>query len=360
MGRKRSKPVSIWTALSDATTRSATRLQRAVARSMVNAAVEQANAASRAARKALTGVASPTATPTSRGSGRWESGQGGLGPALMRRYLVFVPAGVTPSRPAPLLLLLHGCKQDAASFAATTRAAALARAERCIVLLPEQSLHANPYRCWNWFRSDTQVAGESAILMALTEQVSRRYPVRRERRYVMGLSAGASMALTLVLQFPERFAAVGAHSGAVPHSASNALQGRLAMRGDREPDLASLRLRLAGGRLPPLIVLHGDDDAVVSIDNAAATTQLWLDLLPGEMPQPGPTRTLQRGARRAFAQTDWMLGSTCHVRQIRIAGLGHAWSGGAARQAFSDPGGPDALTLAWRFFAPRVKATRRR
>jgi len=39
------------------------------------------------------------------------------------------------------------------------------------------------------------------------------------------------------------------------------------------------------------------------------------------------------------------------VRLLEVAGLGHAWSGGAAGQAFSDPAGPDALRLAWQFFS---------
>ena len=39
------------------------------------------------------------------------------------------------------------------------------------------------------------------------------------------------------------------------------------------------------------------------------------------------------------------------VSLVEIERLGHAWSGGASGQPFSDPGGPDASRLAWAFVA---------
>jgi poly(3-hydroxybutyrate) depolymerase len=34
---------------------------------------------------------------------------------------------------------------------------------------------------------------------------------------------------------------------------------------------------------------------------------------------------------------------------VQVGRLGHAWSGGAARQRFSDANGPDASRMVWRF-----------
>ena len=65
---------------------------------------------------------------------------------------------------------------------------------------------------------------------------------------------------------------------------------------------------------------------------------------------------MQRGSRLSMHVTDWQQpDGTPYVRMARIHGLGHAWSGGAAGQAFSDPTGPDALRLAWQFFAANMK-----
>ena len=310
----------------------------------------------------LSGVVSPAPAPGVRGSGRWLEGRWGLGPHMLRDYRLFIPPGVSATRPAPLMVLLHGCGQDSASFAACTRAAAIARVARCMMLLPEQSSHANAQRCWNWFRGEVNVAAEAMLLMAILEHVCLLYPVRRDRVFALGISAGGSMALTLALRFPERFAAVGTHSGAVPHSAVNAVQAAQAMRGHRDPDTEGRRLRLAGRRLPPLIVLHGDADPVVAFDNAPASVSLWLDLLPQhDAPKPARIRQVQRGARRAHTISDWKLHARPYVRLVRIAELGHAWSGGAPKQAFSDPSGPDALKIAMRFFtdSTAIRRTKR-
>ena len=44
---------------------------------------------------------------------------------------------------------------------------------------------------------------------------------------------------------------------------------------------------------------------------------------------------------------------------VEVEGLGHAWSGGASGQPFSDASGPDASRMAWAFaakqFAPATR-----
>ncbi|EYS85182.1 poly(3-hydroxybutyrate) depolymerase [Cupriavidus sp. SK-4] len=358
----RSSRAKLWSTLNKAAARNARRMQRAVNQNLtgpmteaiVRNAVKQSAAVTAATQRALSGVVSPVQAPQSRGSGRWEEGAWGA-PLAPRRYRIFVPAGVTASRRAPMLVLLHGCGQDAASFAAVTRAAAVAREAGWVVLLPEQTSQANAQRCWNWFRPAAQGGVEAGLLMALIDQACRRHPVAADRISVLGLSAGGAMALMLGLRYPERFAAVGSHSGAVPWSATNAAQAARAMRGGRGPDakaMQALRLGLAGRRPPPLLLLHGDADHVVDFSNATAAAGMWMHLQPehAHALSAVPARRIQRGMRRAMDVFDWMEGKSPYVRLVRIEGLGHAWSGGAGGQAFSDPAGPDGLKLALRFF----------
>ncbi len=87
-----------------------------VTEAIVRNAVKQSSAVAEAAQRALSGVVSPVPAPQSRGSGRWEDGTAGLGPLAQRHYRIFIPAGVTARRRAPMLVLLHGCGQDAASL----------------------------------------------------------------------------------------------------------------------------------------------------------------------------------------------------------------------------------------------------
>ncbi len=358
---RRSSWLGAWNALSRAATKSTVRthkkvgkaVSKTIRKAVVKATAHQTTQMTKTTRRVLTGVVSPAPAPGNRGSGKWEEGRWGFGLLSQLRYRLFTPAGVTASQPAPLLVLLHGCGQDAASFAASTRAAAIARQHGCMVLLPEQASQANSQRCWNWFRAEARVAAEAVLLMSIVEHVCKQHSVQSDKIYLIGMSAGGSMALTLALRFPARFAGVVAHSSAVPHSASNALQATQVMHGKRGPDTQGLQRSLAGQQLPPLLLLHGDADHTVVADNASESAALWLELLPRAaypIPAPGHGQEIQRGARRRYTQIDWKLAGQLYVRLIRVAGLGHAWSGGAAHQAFSDPTGPDALTRALRFF----------
>jgi poly(3-hydroxybutyrate) depolymerase len=60
-----------------------------------------------------------------------------------------VPAGLTPG--AALVVVLHGCKQDARGYDRGTGWSELAEREGFAVLAPEQRGQNNPGRCFNWF-----------------------------------------------------------------------------------------------------------------------------------------------------------------------------------------------------------------
>lgn len=374
--KRRTGGTKLWAMLSKQATRSAREFGRTVTKTVTNpmlrAAKQQSQAMSKAmgqavgkaARQVVTGVVTPARAPVSRaGGGSWEEGQWGfslgIGRLAQRRYRVFVPPGVSAARPAPLLVLLHGCGQDAASFAACARVATVARDARWVVLMPEQSVQANPQRCWNWFRPAARGASETALLMSMIDHVCQRYAVMAHRVCAFGLSAGGAMAMMLGLRYPDRFAAIGSHSGAAPYSAVNATQAPKAMRGERAPDPVAARFALAGRRPPPLLLLHGDEDSVVSYDNATSTAAMWLDLLPPGAPAPKalPVKRVRRGTRRAVDVFDWQAGARPYLRVVKVEGLRHAWSGGAPGQAFSDPAGPDALKIALRFFSVNGTAT---
>lgn len=349
MRKRRADWIGAWFRLARQTTRAAGDLGRAgVTRIARNPAVK------RNVRRVLTGVATPTPPPAVRGSGAWHEGSWGFGPLAMRSYRLFIPPGARAGHPVPLVVLLHGCGQDAAAFAAVTRAAAAARAGGFAVLLPEQSSAANPQRCWNWFRPEPVVAGEAGILLAIVDHVCRLHPLRADAVFALGLSAGGAMSMVLGLSFPERFRGVASHSGAVPLSARTSVQGTQAMIGQRGPRGARverLRRRLAGRRPPPLLLIHGDADLAVNVSNAEAAAGLWCDLVGAPDLTPRTSGTRQRGGRRPWTVSDYRLGASLVARVVRVSGLGHAWSGGPAGQAFSDPSGPDALRMAWGFFS---------
>ncbi|MBT9599498.1 MAG: prolyl oligopeptidase family serine peptidase [Vitreoscilla sp.] len=261
------------------------------------------------------------------GEGDWLPGVA-LGPAGVRRFRLYRPPDLQRGERLPLLVMLHGCGQDAPSFAKSTRMNSLAARERFLVLYPEQDRLANPQGCWNWFdKASGRAEGEASLVMKAIDQVCLLHPADPSRVAVAGLSAGASLAALLATMYPARFQAVVMHSGIAPGAGKA---------------LASAK---AAGR-PPLLVIHGDADLLVAPQHGLAAAKAWAATGGAN---EGPVRRVQRGQRHPSAVTDFKRRGHLAATLVAVARLGHAWSGGAASQAFSDPKGPDASRMLWSF-----------
>lgn len=287
------------------------------------------------------------------GAGAWLPGVV-VGATGVRRFRLYRPPGVTFGERLPLMVMLHGCGQDANSFAASTRMNRIALRERFLVLYPEQDRLANGQGCWNWFDTHSGRAyGEAALIMKAIDQVCLLYPADKARVAIAGLSAGASMAALLVTRHPARFKAVVMHSGIPPGTAHSTLSALGAMHGHRP----TLPLAATPGTMqtdwPPLLVIHGDADTVVSPHNGHAAAQAWARAA-GAM--ASPARSVQRGKRYPMSVTDFKRRGSTVATLVAVDGLAHAWSGGAASKAFSDGQGPDASRMAWAFAARQFRS----
>lgn len=317
---------------------------RALERSMKAVARQATRAVTPMVKRTLSSQAGQRSPPP--GEGDWLAGVA-LGAGGARRYRLYRPPGVQPGERLPLLVMLHGCGQDPGTFARGTRMNRLAARERFLVLYPEQDRLSNAQGCWNWFDTRSGRAyAEADVVMRTVDQVSALYPVDRGRVAVAGLSAGASMAALLVTRYPGRFKAVVMHSGIPPGAAHSALTAVGAMHGHRATGLAPAAT--GHGAWPPLMVIHGSEDKVVSVNNGHAAVQAWALALGA---RPKVARTLQRGARYPATVTDFKLRGSTVATLVVVESLGHAWSGGAARQSYTDAKGPDASRMLWGFVA---------
>ncbi len=287
------------------------------------------------------------------GPGDWIPGVA-IGTTGARRYRLYLPPGMKFGERLPLMVMLHGCGQDAKSFATSTRMNRIAASQRFAVLYPEQDRLANAQGCWNWFDTRSgRAQGEAALIMKAIDQVCLLYPVDRTRIAVAGLSAGASMAALLATKYPGRFKAVVMHSGIPPGTAHSTLSALGAMRGRRSATAPVADADATAVAWPALMVIHGGMDVVVSAKNGQAAVQLWAD---AKGATAGQARSVQRGQRHAMTVTDFKSGRRTVARWVEVGRLGHAWSGGAAGQAFSDAQGPDASRMAWAFALKQFEA----
>ena len=319
-------------------TRSFQRTLGALTRAPVRAG---AKAAKRAVKQATKSTRSATARRTApAAAGRWTTGVA-LGPAGARRYRVCKPPGARAAAPRPLLVMLHGCQQDSAAFARSTRIHALAAREGFFVLCPDQDRLANAQGCWNWYETRSGRAHtEAATIVAAIDQVCAQHAVDPQRIAVAGMSAGASMAALLALRYPQRFAAVAMHSGITPGMAHSSATALSAMHGRRKA------APLPAEALPPLLVIQGSADLVVRASNGRAAAEWWAGAASA---RAVAARSVQHGKRHPTTLTDYKLKGRTLVTLCEVSGLGHAWSGGAARQPYSDPKGPDASRMIWSF-----------
>jgi poly(hydroxyalkanoate) depolymerase family esterase len=285
-----------------------------------------------------------------------------------RAYKLYVPAG-TSAAPRPLLVMLHGCTQSADDFALGTQMNRHADAHGLLVVYPEQSKHANPSKCWNWFKPQDQGrgAGEPAVIAGIALEVAQRHGADPRRIFVAGLSAGAAMAVVLGEAYPDVFAGVGAHSGLPFGSAHDVASAMAAMKGGRSglphlPALQRLQHRPGlpasaprkAGQAVPTIVFQGDRDHTVQQTNAAEIVKQakQAHLAQGvEFELTSSTQAGQSAGGRRYSRSV----AVDELNHVRIEwwdlhGAGHAWSGGDARGSYTDSTGPDASAEMVRFF----------
>ncbi|CAO1661044.1 Esterase, PHB depolymerase family [Halomonas sp. NYA30] len=271
-----------------------------------------------------------------------------------RDYKLYIPSGYT-GQALPLVVMLHGCTQNPDDFAVGTQMNRLAEEQLCCVLYPAQPMTANSSKCWNWFKAEDQQreGGEPAIIAGMTRQIIEIHGLDGSRVYVAGLSAGAAMATTLAMTYPDLFAAVGVHSG-LPHGVAQSLPDALgAMQGGTGP-LGGGKAKGAGWTSEvPAIIFHGDRDTTVHPSNADRVAAQY-------------STSRQAGAKVAKGKVANGHGYTCtthhntkgetHLEQWQVHGAGHAWSGGSTQGSYTDPKGPDATKEMLRFFLQHQQA----
>lgn len=263
-----------------------------------------------------------------------------------RDYLLFVPKGYD-NTPLPLIIMLHGCKQNATDFAFGTGMNVLAEQKVCLVAYPIQPYSASHNQCWNWYQPQHQHRdfGEPSIIAGITLEIMSNFKVDAMRVYVAGMSAGGAMAAVMIHTYPDLYAAAGIHSGLPYGSASGLLSALGAMKmGISVPfGLAAIATHSAQER--PLIVFHGDLDETVHPSNS------W-ELLKGfDRDDATVSEEIASSAEGRRSTLSIMESSEgIDAEHWAVHGASHAWAGGHESGSYTDASGPDASAEMMRFF----------
>ena len=282
------------------------------------------------------------------------------GPTGSRPYFVYTPANYHPGTPVPLLVMLHGCTQTAADFAAGTQMDLLADAHQFLVVYPQQTPQNNPASCWNWPLPTNQArgSGEPALLVGIVQTVEQnrsQWSIDRSRVFVAGASAGAVMAVILGATYPDLFAAIGVVAGGeFPAGASRP--------GGLDPLVAGKMAYQAMGsyaRVVPAIVFQGSADPVVAPKNGDLVVQQWMETdrlashghYNANWASPSQVITADPPLSHPYVERRWNDASGQEVQEYWVAiGAGHAWTGGSPSGTFTDPLGPNISQALYNFF----------
>jgi feruloyl esterase len=226
---------------------------------------------------------------------------------------------------APLVVVLHGCRQTAEAYAVGAGWVTLADRFGFALVCPEQLAANNAYACFNWFEPGdiARDHGEAASIRQMIAWMLADGRLDPARVFVTGLSAGGAMTNVMLAAYPEVFAGGAPIAGLAYGAASDAREAFGAMfQGVRHsPDVWGDHVRAASayrGPWPKVSVWHGDADTTVKPENGEAVALQWANV-HGLPTQPGAVETTGTVGRSV-----WLDGrGDPVVERFVIHGLGH-------------------------------------
>ena len=254
--------------------------------------------------------------------------------ALKAKYPV--PAGLRPK--APLVVVLHGCTQNAAGYDRGSGWTTMADRAGFAVLYPEQKRANNPNLCFNWFMpEDTRRGGgEACSISQMIGAMILEHDLDPARVYITGLSAGGAMTAVMLATYPELFAG-GAIIAGLPFGSARSMSEALdRMRGHGGPGAAALGALVTqaadghDGPWPTISIWHGTADHTVAPANMDLIAAQWRGL-HGAGAAPDSVETIGNHTRTTWRGSHGRAAIELH----EIAGMGHGTP--------IDPAGPDRL-----------------
>ncbi len=207
----------------------------------------------------------------------------GSNPGNINAYK-YIPANM-PSD-APLVVVIHGCTQNAPNFSNQTGWNTLADRHKFYVAYAEQKSANNSTSCFNYWESgdNSRGQGEALSIKQVVDYMKSYYSIDDDKVFVTGLSAGGSMTVNMLSVYPDVFAAGAEMAGTPYRGAESSLEVTLIALGtiSKSPqewgDLVRNQYPNFTGAYPRLAIFHGTSDIIINYNNAKELVKQFTNL----------------------------------------------------------------------------------
>jgi len=156
------------------------------------------------------------------------------------------------NNPAPLVVVLHGCKQESPLFAEEAGWMQIADRLGLVLAIPGQKKDNNQNNCFNWFSlADIERdQGEALSIKQMVDKVKSDHNIDSNKVYATGLSAGGAMTSVMLATYPDVFAGGGIVAGLPYRCAENVVDALRCMSTGHPSNLPGFDLPFPGGVTP--------------------------------------------------------------------------------------------------------------
>lgn len=258
---------------------------------------------------------------------------------LDRTYTVYLPDGVSPTTPIPLVFVHHGYTMAALDMYDITGYPALADQEKIALAFPDgQGGPHTTLAPWNVGTGvcpstsgapPVATGDDFAFLDAMEADISQDQCLDRDHIYVTGFSMGGYFSHHAGCMKPG-IRAVAPHSGGT-HPLDDCVNAR-------EPII------IFHGLADPLIPDGCDDPAGAAVPGVTPSADAWA------MHNGCALTTTSHAVQNGTCVTYDGCPPGGQVELCTFTAMGHCWAGGATGSVYACPGYESATALEWAFF----------
>jgi len=235
--------------------------------------------------------------------------------------LEYVPAGMPSGR--PLVVVLHGCTQQAASMEPAGWNA-LADKYQFAVVYAQQRNANQMLSCFTWYDVGdiARGAGEAQSIVQMVDKEVAMHGIDAGRVYVTGISAGGAFTAVMLAAYPDRFRAGSIMAGLPYKCATDISTASTCSSNPRPPqewgDLVRGAMPGFTGTYPRVQIWHGSKDFTVPTANAGELVKQWTNV-HGIDQTADVEDTISTATRTQYKSGDKVV-----VELYMVNGMGHA------------------------------------